>query len=161
MSYYTTGNRVPGTTLIEKQENILRFENHLYFKDFTLPETDDNVQDFIYNIMILYKDKYTTISINNGAILTSAGRHRSLIDLFLLCRTYFPTCTLEEVIIGLYYLDSIGLLGSRICSTIYRRVYECKLKYPSYSNSDTGSNDELGYNCEFYKNIFKNSLKTN
>lgn len=157
-----TTSRLSAKTLEEKEAEILSREHLLAFGDgFSLSENDDNVEDFVYNIMVAYKDKYPThvIDPTTKLITTSAstgtGRHRSLVDLFLLCRYYFPNCTLKEVIKGLYYLDSIGKLGYQTCGTVNRRVYECKIKYPNWRQLGNNDSDELGYQVKDYINIFK------
>ena len=166
MAAITTGNRLQSTNIDDKEKEILRRESLLAFHNFQLSEDDDNVEDFVYNIMVAYKDKYQTVKVigindssgknTSGMVYATTGRHRSLVDLFLLCKYYFPECTLRQVIKGLYYLHSIDKLGSQICSTVYRRVYECKIKYPAWHYSNKTNIDELGYREQDYINIFNN-----
>jgi len=167
MSAITTRNSLRSGTIEDKEKEILSREPLLAFHQFQLSEDDDNVEDFVYNIMVAYKDKYQTVKVlkvnsstgrnTDGTIYSTTGRHRSLVDLFLLCKYYFPECTLKQVIKGLYYLHSINKLGSQICSTVNRRVYECKIKYPAWQYSNQTSIDELGYKEEDYINIFNNN----
>lgn len=155
-------NPLKSINLEDKQNEILEREDLLAFGDGFKFE-DDNVEDFIYNVMVAYKDRFKTFRVDpktNQLILqtvhTNTGRHRSLVDLFLLSRYYFPNCSLKDVIKGLYYLQSIGILRYQTCSTVRRRVYECGIKYPNFAQSGGTSYDELGYTIQNYINIFKN-----
>lgn len=158
-----TTNRLISKNLEDKEKEILQREPLLAFgADFILSENDDNVEDFVYNVMVSYKDRYTTHVVDPDTLLrkpqvhTNVGRHRSLVDLFLLCRYYFPNCTLLQVIKGLYYLNSINVLGYQTCCTVNRRVYECKIKYPAFNLSNPSDYDELNLKVTDYINIFNN-----
>lgn len=163
MNIINLQNPILKSTLNDKEAEILQREDLLAFGDGFKLEDEDNVEDFVYNVMVAYKDRFRTFRVDpntNDLILstvhTSTGRHRSLVDLFLLCRYYFPNCSLKDVIKGLYYLQSIGILRYQTCSTVGRRVYECGIKYPNFPQSGSDSIDELGYSIKNYINIFKN-----
>ena len=88
-----------------------------------------------------------------GGIQTEAGRRRSMGDIFMIMRYYYPTITLREVARLLYAdLFATGNTGMRSsnCSQIHKRVWY-------YEDGDgrfmeAGQRDEYGNNRQFYLN---------
>lgn len=154
---YTTGVRVPGTTLEEKESHILTNLNLLCLIDYTLTEYDNCVEDFIHNFLVVYNRKYKTGVVNKNIevlekpVATNALKHRSLIDIFLISKYYFPECTLKQCIKGLYSLNDS--LCTQICSTIHRRVYEIRITQSDLWKRHLADHDELGYNTNYYLTI--------
>ena len=122
---YTTSNKCPGKTWEEREKLILAKCKPLAIREFSLTEFDDTLEDFIHNFLARYNGKYTTAEITekgiSGTTQCSYGKLRSLIDIFLICKHYFPECTLKEVKTALY--ANLGVLSSHVCGTIRRRVY--------------------------------------
>lgn len=54
----------------------------------------------------------------------SRGRRRSLGDTFLICKTYYPDCTLKEIHSLMTSMRGIGGLYSRYCIGVRRRVWK-------------------------------------
>ena len=158
---YTTGNKVPGNTLEEKEVSILRYETPLRLDNFLLSENDDCIEDFVYNFLVSYNQKHKTVVVDlNPASpreFTGLAKHRSIIDIFLITKYYFPQTTLKDVIKALWTHEEN--LCRQICSTIHRRVYECKglARYTTtWINANDFGHDELGYTADELKNIAKN-----
>jgi len=94
-----------------------------------------------------------TVYVDDSSEQTSAGRRRSLGDLYMIMRYYYPNITLKELLKLLYVeIPAVITRGFRtsICSQINKRVWY----YNSGSANDiinSGNNDEYGNNVQFYK----------
>ena len=159
MAYYTTNRRVPGTTVEEKEAYILQNEPLLRLRHFSLSENDDCIEDFLHNFIVSYNRKHATITVSKDISLqtsitvsSSAARHRSLTDMFLITKYYFPEATLREVI---HYFWKMGEnIEYQTCGTVNRRVYEHKMVYlGGFARHDANGLDELGYTIQQLKNI--------
>lgn len=140
---FTTTNPVKGATLKEKEEYILKHLKPLALVGYSLTEDDENLEDFIHNFLAVYNRMHKTAFLSDlDSAQCLAGRHRSLVDIFLICKHYFPDCTLKEVRDSLYSLGDN--LCYQLCSTVHRRVYELKIKYPSMNRHGQTSKDEFG-----------------
>lgn len=147
----TTQNRIPGNSVEEKEAYILRHCSPLAIQNYTLTKYDDCVEDFIHNFLVIHNRAHKTITIDNKAEQTRPAAHRSLIDIFMICKYYFPSCTLREVIKGLYSMDN--MLCSQICSTIHRRVYELEITQGRIWVHHLDDRDEFNYTKQDYLNI--------
>lgn len=159
MSEMTTNDRVRGNTVEEKEQFILANSRPLCLDGYSLTEYDDSLEDFIHNLLAVYNKKYQTVvaGIVEGTKpqLTRPGAHRSIIDIFLLSKYYFPDCTLRTVIKALYSLGDDNIC-TQICGTIYRRVYELRVTQTGRWRTELNRSDELGYILEDYKTILNN-----
>ena len=151
----TTTNRIPGTNVEDKEKYILANSDILALQGYTLTEFDDCLEDFIHNFLTVYNKTYKTVYQNNKKDQTRIGAHRSLIDIFLICKYYFPNCTLKEVIKGLYNLG-IDNLCYQICNTINRRVYELVVTQSKLWQTQTTDSDEFGWQTSDYLTILNN-----
>lgn len=89
----------------------------------SLPTT---LKDFLVKFFKVYNDEKNTIYVSNKTTQTTAGRRRSLGDIYKLCKYYFPDCTLREVVVLLYTtLPATIRDGFRTsyCTTIKKRVW--------------------------------------
>ncbi len=67
-----------------------------------------------------------TIYADDDSVQTEVGKRRSIGDLFMICRYYYPTCTLKQVASLLYQslFNSISPgYRSSICTTIHKRTF--------------------------------------
>lgn len=151
----TTNDRIPGTTIEEKEQYILSKAPLLSLSGYSLTENDDCLEDFIHNLLAVYNRNFETINAATKAKHTRIGAHRSLVDIFCICKYYFPSCTLKEVIKGLYILGN-ETICSQICSTIYRRVYELRVTQSQLWRNHLTDRDEFGYTEENYLTILNN-----
>lgn len=53
----------------------------------------------------------------------SAGRRRSLGDIYMICKYYYPDCTLEEVLKNLLWMLKGRLIGGSHCNLIHKFVF--------------------------------------
>jgi hypothetical protein len=84
------------------------------------------LSDFLRTFFLKWNDEKDTIFVEDRDIQTAAGKRRSVGDIFMICRYYYPTCTLSQVYdILLNQLPITMPSGFRTsyCSTINKRVW--------------------------------------
>jgi len=67
-----------------------------------------------------------TVYVDDGSIQTEMGKRRSLGDIYMICKYYYPNCTLKEVIKLLYItlLDELDEgMRTSYCNIINKRVW--------------------------------------
>jgi hypothetical protein len=81
-----------------------------------------SLSDFILHFINVLNKKFTTFN-EEGKVLSRIGGHRSLGDIYQICKTYFPNASLQEVldILNNYWND--GKIKTMYCGTIEKRVY--------------------------------------
>lgn len=107
------------------------------------------LEEFITNFIAKYNNAYNTTYVSNGQVQTEAGRRRSLGDIYMLSKHYYPECNLHDVIKFLYITGptTIKALGSLKCGTINKRVWWL---FGSPRFDDKGVADEYGYTFQQY-----------
>ena len=89
---------------------------------FQLTPNDTTLKNFIYNFINSYNYSYATFD-HNDMFQCHPGRRRSLGDIYLICKHYFPECTMEEVLLILLNLTIDRRIGGSYCSTICKYVW--------------------------------------
>lgn len=133
---------IPNVEAIKKLETkILTDFNHrtLKFSVFRRRKTENF--DTFMSKFAERNAQNSTIWSDTKICQTTSGRRRSLGDIFMICRYYYPTITLAEVLTQLY-----AKFGSSICSTIHKRVFYIR------NGHDIGT-DEYNYPLSFYRDM--------
>lgn len=127
----STGNKKPNNfkvlqDKIEAENKPIKLGNKGY--PFT-HNTNESLSDFIKNFILTYSKNYDTCYVSNGNVQTDTnsgkGRRRSLGDIYMVCKHYYPECNLHEIIELLYVKlpKTFSRLGSCKCATILKRVW--------------------------------------
>ncbi len=108
-------------TLIESQVQPIRLSA-------TLKKTVSKLglHDFLIKFFEEWNNTKTTIFVESGLVQTEVGKRRSLGDIYMICKYYFPEITLKEVIGELYINISPDMpsgFRSSYCNTIHKRVW--------------------------------------
>lgn len=88
-------------------------------------------EDF-HTFMSLFMERnkeFDTIYSDTSEVQTTKGRRRSMGDIFMICKYYYPSTTLTKVVkylYGEYQIMTVG--GSIFCGTVKKRVFR-----PDYS----------------------------
>lgn len=122
----------------------------LYLGDGFVHNPKQDLVEFIFYFLTNYNLNYNTLSVENGNVQCYNDRHRSLGDIYAVCKHYYPSCTMEEV--KEILLDFGNLLKGHFCSGIMKRVYV--LHIPMYMQGSKEKNDEFG-NVITYKSTNK------
>lgn len=125
---------------VEKQ--LLSTNKLLYFKKYPKDKKRKRTLSQFISFFLNYLTKeYDTYEIGNDTIQCYCGSDRSLTDIFLCCKYYYPECTLEEVAVLLW--NKRGLT-SWYCPDVYRRIYSIRKIQASFI-SDLEMEDELDF----------------
>lgn len=84
------------------------------------------LQAFLQEFFTNWNEDKDTIYADNRDVQTAAGKRRSVGDIFMICKYYYPTCTLKQVYNALLnQLPTSMPSGFRTskCSTINKRVW--------------------------------------
>lgn len=96
-----------------------------------------SLDNFVRFFLFSLNNQYSTYSRSNE-LICGPGRRRSLGDIYLICKCYYPTCTLEDVLSELITLVRTDRLSITWCGTINKCVFtyqsntqaiDCRLEY--------------------------------
>jgi len=136
-------------TIISQFPRLIRLENLLKTKASNL-----GLQGFLIKFFKEWNNDKRTIFKDDSTQQTPVGRRRSLGDVYMICKYYFPEVTLKEVIQQLYVeLPQIITRGYRSCKCgqIHKRVwYYQDGGENAYNNSS--DQDEYSNTREWYLN---------
>lgn len=129
-----------------------------------LKKRKETPKEFLWKFLTKWNKEKNTIFVVNHVVDTDTGRRRSIGDIFMILRYYYPEVTLREVIQWLY-VDWITLgdenYRSSYCYTIHKRVW--------YNEEDSGkssiinkeSSDEYGIVYQKYIDALNDNIKDN
>lgn len=114
----------------------------------------DTLEEFLQNFFVTYNNEHPTIYVESKKEQTSVGRRRSLGDIFLICKYYYPSCNLNDVVKILFKTFPTKLKGFRssYCYTINKRVFYYAQRAGALFQENT---DEYGKTNEFYTSKLK------
>jgi hypothetical protein len=84
-----------------------------------------SLKEFLINFFTQYNNENKTIYKDDKSTQTDVGKRRSLGDIFLICKYYYPKATLKEVVEILYndLFNDIPRFRSSACYQIKKRVF--------------------------------------
>lgn len=114
---------------IELHGNGLLIQNCYELQDFV--NIDQSLPMFIENFILTYRKHYNTITYTQDflfnkslkQIICGMNRRRSLGDIFLICKHYYPNCTIHEVLTILVKLLEHHTISGSFCHTINKYVF--------------------------------------
>lgn len=135
----------------EKLQEQIEKETPIRLEKFLKKNLPSTVEEFVLTFFKVYSNERRTIYVNTKTVQTEAGRRRSLGDIYLICKYYYPETTLK-VIVDLLFLKlpkTLSGFRSSYCSIIHKRVF-----YYSANNRNLMEDeiaDEYGHRVLFYK----------
>lgn len=114
----------------------------------------ESLQEFLVRFFQEWNLEKNTIYVDDSAVQTAPNKRRSLGDIYMICKYYYPNCTLNEVLNLLYnVIPTIITRGYRTsyCFTINKRVWYYSENIAN-TVADQGQADEFGKNYQFYLN---------
>lgn len=113
---------------------------------------DETLQDFLTKFFTKWNLDRVTNYKDTGEEQTPAGRRRSLGDIYMICKYYFPDTTLRAVLHQLYNVLPRSItrgFRSSYCTTIKKRVwyYDAERGNEVYNQTQP---DEFGNKVAFY-----------
>jgi len=112
----------------------------------------ETLQEFLIRFFQEWNLEKNTIYVDDSAVQTAPNKRRSLGDIYMICKYYYPNCTLNEVLNLLYnVIPTIITRGYRTsyCFTINKRVWYYS-ENASNTVADQGQADEFGKNYQYY-----------
>lgn len=84
-----------------------------------------SLKTFIYDFIQEHNEELQTIFVNTEELQCEPGKRRSAGDIYLICKYYYPDCSLQEVLL---ILDELTInedhnIKSQVCRAINKRVY--------------------------------------
>jgi hypothetical protein len=80
-------------------------------------------EDFILQFFIQYNNECNTIHASHSKIICDTNRRRSLHDIYLITKYYYPEVTFIDIIKTILSLLKIGVICSSYCSTVNKYVF--------------------------------------
>ena len=122
-----------------------------------LRKRKETLQEFLIKFFTKWNIERDTIWVRTGETQTEADKKRSLGDIYMICKYYYPDCTLNELILHLYdslpeYFEEVhDETGFRtcVCQQIHKRVWWYEEGDANNVNHKT-TNDEYGKPYRFY-----------
>lgn len=125
--------------------------------NFNKKRKEKSVKEFLIRFFTELNDSKETIYVDDKTVQTEVGKRRSLGDIYMICKYYFPNTTLETVIYALYvelpaHFNNNGFgFRTSYCYTINKRVWY----YMPRTNSlvaDRDQIDEYRHDYNYYLN---------
>lgn len=119
----------------------------------TLKKRKETPKEFLIKFFTDYNNEKNTIYCDTLIVQTATGKRRSLGDIFMIMRYYYPDITLTEVLTLLYNtLPNYFGNGFRTsyCNTIKKRVWYYNKGFAN-GNYSPSTLDEYGYNSQWYE----------
>lgn len=107
-------------------------------------------EDFILQFLIQYNNECNTIDYYNDRHICDTNRRRSLHDIYLITKYYYPEVTFIDIIKTIISLLKIGVICGSYCSTVNKYVFYT----PSVS-----PHNSFGHTLEFTNELTFNDLK--
>lgn len=117
-----------------------------------LKRRTETLQRFLERFFQDWNDDRNTIYVDDSSVQTEMGRRRSLGDIYMICKYYYPTCTLNEVLNLLYNVLPTSMpdgFRTSYCNTILKRVWYFDEDLVT-NQLDKTRNDEFDNNYQFY-----------
>lgn len=114
----------------------------------------ESLQEFLVRFFQEWNLEKNTIYVDDSAVQTAPNKRRSLGDIYMICKYYYPNCTLNEVLNLLYnVIPTVITRGYRTsyCFTIHKRVWYYS-ENSANTVADQAQNDEFGKQYQFYLN---------
>ena len=111
----------------------------------------DSFEQFVTKFFTTYNRLFNTIYVDDKEVDTVTEKRRSIGDIYMICKYYYPEVTLERLLAFLYTVLPEELAGFRssYCGTILKRVwYYDSSKKSSIYNKQTP--DEYGNTVHSY-----------
>lgn len=151
-----SGTKIIGNNFKELQDIIERDNRPIKLGNKTNPFDENKIANlktdlalFLKMFITDYNNNNDTCYVDSGRVQTERAKRRSLADIYMICKYYYPNCTLHEVIQALYAelpLIFTGL-GSLICKAINKRIW-WDFKKPRFDEAEKA--DEFGNTQAYY-----------
>lgn len=138
-----------GETLKDRADYVIAFSRPLRF-GVEYEKHTNNIEKFISDFF-KNNSSYPTLYAETNRLCCASNKFRSLVDIFLITRFYFPRISLQTVVKHLYRSEGT-VVNAQICQQVKRRVYDGR---EQRHIRHTEAADELGYTHNDYVKFAK------
>lgn len=107
---------------LSKFQSDLDKQSTLSFKECNRYELANGLNYFLRIQFFIYNEKFQTIDSSNQ-IQCEANKRRSLGDIYLICKHYYPNCSMHQVLYWLVINLHRGSIHACYCNTIHKFVF--------------------------------------
>lgn len=151
----TTTTTTPRATAFNEVEATITRNNPRAIRiQGLLRRRRESLQEFLVRFFQEWNLEKNTIYVDDNAVQTAPNKRRSLGDIYMICKYYYPNCTLNEVLNLLYnVVPTVITRGYRTsyCFTINKRVWYYS-ENSANTVADQAHTDEFGKQYQFYLN---------
>lgn len=142
-----------GKIINNYEKELLKHANYYHLDKYVLNRELD-LKTFIKNFVREYSKQHTTY--HDMRFICDRNRRRSLGDIFLICRCYYPDCTLKEVLGYLIELLENSEIYGSYCSTINKYVFHYQTR-TYYSDQKVEYSEDLKFKdfVKYYEKLKK------
>ncbi len=122
-----------------------------------LKKREEPLNAFMKEFFTRWNEEKDTIFTNNRNVQTEAGKRRSLGDIYLICKHYYPKTTLKEVSNVLFNMfREVPRFRSSYCYRNNKRMFYVGVNdYEPTGIFDKSHTDEYGNQWNFYDPTFR------
>lgn len=114
-----------------------------------LKKRKETLEQFIVKFFTKFNLEKDTIFVNTLEVQTSHGKRRSLGDIYMICKYYYPDVTVEEIAKIIYTNLRTHRLRSSFCYNVKKRVwYYSETAESNVYDEDVA--DEYGHKWKYY-----------
>lgn len=145
--------------LIALEEKIKSsFSEPIRLKGQLKNRNGEKLSEFLLNFFKVYNINCDTIYKESMNIQCEKGKRRSIGDIYMICKYYYPNCNLREVLYEIYITlpKTLNNFRTSKCSQINKKVWYCGA---SSNIINRELQDEYGKNYDWYLKILKDDEK--
>lgn len=120
-----------------------------------LKKRPETLEEFLIRFFNSFNENNNTVYVESGNVQTDTGRRRSFGDILIICRYYYPECTVKEVkdILINELPHKVDNFRCSYCSTINKRVYYKGTEDQDAEFHDWEDEDEFGLTGDDWEDL--------
>lgn len=120
-----------------------------------LKKRNETLEEFLIKFFNNYNNNKETLFVETKEVQTPPGKRRSIGDIYAICKYYYPTCTIRDVVNIVYNVlpTEVPRFRSSLCSQIKKRVFYQGTEDQQSAMYNTSNPDEFGFTIEDWKNL--------
>lgn len=120
-----------------------------------LKKRNETLEEFLIKFFNNYNNNKETLFVETKEVQTPPGKRRSIGDIYAICKYYYPTCTIRDVVNIVYNVlpTEVPRFRSSLCNQIKKRVFYQGAEDQQSAMYNTGNVDEFGFTVENWKNL--------
>lgn len=120
-----------------------------------LKKRNETLEEFLIKFFNNYNNNKETLFVETKEVQTPPGKRRSIGDIYAICKYYYPTCTIRDVVNIVYNVlpTEVPRFRSSLCNQIKKRVFYQGTEDQQAELYNTKNPDEFGLTVEEWKNL--------